>query len=259
MITNKKFRPRIIPILLLKNSGLYKTLKFKDPKYIGDPINAIRIFNEKEVDELVFLDITMQDDRRDLNWGVLKDIASECFMPLTYGGGIENTEMIREVLNVGVEKVSINTNAVRNPELITQASTYFGNSTIVVSIDVKKSMFGKYEVYIYGGQEKTKLHPVNWAKEVEKRGAGEILINSIDNDGVMGGYDWKLIKEIAQSVNIPVVAAGGARGLDDFKTAITESKVSAVAGGACFVYQGKHRAVLITYPGRDDINNAFSV
>jgi cyclase len=253
----KKLRPRIIPILLLKNSGLYKTIKFKDPKYIGDPINAIRIFNEKEVDELVFLDITKSYDNTEINWNILKDIATECFMPLTYGGGIKSVEMIREVLNIGVEKVSINTNAVKNPEIINKAAEYFGNSTIVVSIDVKKNFFGKYEVYISGGKEKTKLNPVDWAKEVERRGAGEIVINSIDNDGMMCGYDFNLIKMISGSVNIQIVAAGGARGLLDFKSAITDCNASGVAGGACFVYQGKHRAVLITYPSREEINKYF--
>jgi cyclase len=253
----KKLRPRIIPILLLKNSGLYKTTKFKDPKYIGDPINAIRIFNEKEVDELVFLDITKSYDNTEINWNILKDIATECFMPLTYGGGIRSVEMIREVLNIGVEKVSLNTNAVKNPEIINKAAGYFGNSTIVVSIDVKKNIFGKYEVFICGGKEKTKLNPLDWAREVERRGAGEILINSIDNDGVMNGYDFNLIKIISSCVNIPIVAAGGAKGLLDFKSAITDCNASGVAGGACFVYQGKHRAVLITYPSREEINKLF--
>jgi len=253
-----KFRPRIIPILLLKNSGLYKTMNFKNPKYIGDPINAIKIFNDKEVDELVFLDITKSNDgSKVIHWEMLKNIASECFMPLTYGGGIQSVEMIREVLNIGVEKVSINTNAVRNPDLISKAAKYFGSSTIVVSIDVKKNFFNKYDVYINGGTEKTKLDVFEWVKEVEGLGAGEILINCIDNDGVMNGYDLKFLKAVTQLVNIPVVAAGGARGIEDFKLAIDQCDVSGVAAGACFVYKGKHRAVLITYPSRDVIDCAF--
>lgn len=257
MKLNVKLRPRIIPVLLLKNSGLYKTIKFRHPRYIGDPINAIRIFNEKEVDELIFLDISVGTSNSKINWTMLRDIASECFMPLTYGGGVESVEMIREILNIGVEKVSLNSNAVRNPLLISESAKYFGSSTIVVSIDVKKNFFGKYEVYINGGLEKTKLDPVSWAKEVEIRGAGEIMINSIDCDGLMSGYDYDLLSKVSNSVNIPVIACGGSRGMIDFKKAISESNVSAVAGGACFVYQGKHRAVLITYPSRKEIQSVF--
>lgn len=232
-------------------------MKFKYPKYVGDPINVIRIFNEKEVDELIFLDISTEINKSSINWTMLKDISSECFMPLTYGGGVSSVEMIREILNVGVEKVSINSNAVKNPSLISKAAEYFGSSTVVVSIDVKKNIFGKNEVYINGGKENTKLDPVAWAKVVAQKGAGEIMINSIDCDGMMTGYDYNLIKQVANSVNIPVVACGGARGMLDFKKAIFECNASAVAAGACFVYQGKHRAVLITYPNRDQIQTDF--
>lgn len=253
-----KIRPRIIPILLLKNSGLYKTTKFKDPKYVGDPINAIKIFNEKEVDEMVFLDIMASRENRSPNFEMLKDIASECFMPLCYGGGIKSVEIIREILNVGVEKVSINSEAVRQPQLINDAAKFFGTSTIVVSIDVKKSLFGKYEVYINDGQEKTSLNPVNWAKEVEKRGAGELLINSIDRDGTLSGYDHVLIKSIASAVHIPVIAAGGASSVSDLVKSVTESHASAAGAGSFFVFQGKHRAVLITYPNQAELKAAFS-
>lgn len=250
-------RPRIIPILLLNNTGLYKTQKFSDPKYIGDPINAIRIFNEKEVDELAFLDIAATVNGKEPNLAVLRDIASECFMPLSFGGGINSVEMIREILNVGVEKVAINTAAVQRPSLITEAARFFGNSTIVVSIDAKKNMLGKYIVYINGGREKTNLNPVDWAKESERHGAGEILLNSIDQDGMMQGYDWKLIKSVTDAVAIPVIVAGGAGGIDDFVRAINECHVSAVAAGSYFVFQGKHRAVLITYPSRSEVNHHF--
>lgn len=253
------FRPRIIPILLLKNSGLYKTLKFKDPKYVGDPINAIKIFNEKEVDEMAFLDITASRDGKEPNFDMLKDIASECFMPLGYGGGIKSVEMIREILNVGVEKAIINTQAVISPQLIKDAANYFGRSTIVVSIDVKKNIFGKYQVYIKDGTEKTNLDPINWAKEVERLGAGEIIVNSIDQDGTLKGYDFTLVKAIANAVDIPIIAAGGASSISDFVTAVRECGASAVAAGAYFVFQGKHRAVLITYPEQEHIKNAFNV
>ena len=251
-------KPRVIPILLLKNAGLYKTEKFKNPKYIGDPINAVKIFNDKEVDELVFLDITASQDNREPNFEMLKDIASECFMPLSYGGGIRSVDIIREVLNVGVEKVSINTEAVRNPDLISQASQIFGSSTIIVSIDVKKNLFGKYQVFINDGYEKTALNPVDWAKEVEKRGAGEILINAMDHDGMMQGYDYHLIKAITSSVGIPVVAAGGAGSIQHLVKAVKDSHASAVAAGAFFVFQGKHKAVLITYPDYKVIQTEFN-
>jgi cyclase len=253
-----KSKPRVIPILLLKNVGLYKTEKFKNPKYIGDPINAVKIFNDKEVDELVFLDITASKENREPNFDMLRDIASECFMPLSYGGGIRSVDIIKEVLNVGVEKVSINTEAVRNPDLITQASQIFGSSTIMVSIDVKKNLFGKYQVYINDGQEKTTLNPVDWAKEVEKRGAGEILINAMDHDGMMQGYDYDLIKAITNSVGIPVVAAGGAGSIQHFVKAVKDSHASAVAAGAFFVFQGKHKAVLITYPDYEVLQKEFN-
>jgi cyclase len=253
-----KIQPRVIPILLLKNNGLYKTTKFKEPKYIGDPVNAIKIFNEKEVDELIFLDIMASREGCPPNFEMLKDIASECFMPLCYGGGINSVEMIREVLNVGVEKVSINSHAVRNPELITHAANFFGTSTIVVSIDVKKNFFGKYEVYINDGQEKTSWNPVDLAKEVERRGAGELLINSIDKDGTMTGYDLPLIKSIASTVNIPVIAVGGASSTTDFVKSVNEGYASAAGAGSLFVFQGKHRAVLITYPTQAELKSIFN-
>jgi cyclase len=251
-------RFRVIPVLLLKNGGLYKGVKFKDHKYVGDPMNAVKIFNDKEVDELAFLDISASQENREPNFEMLKDIASECFMPLSYGGGIRSVDIVREVLNVGVEKVSINTEAVRNPKLITQASQIFGSSTIVVSIDAKKNLFGKYHVHINDGQEKTALNPIDWAKEVEKRGAGEILINAMDHDGMMQGYDYDLIKAITGSVGIPVVAVGGAGSIEHFVKAVRDSQASAVAAGAFFVFKGKQKAVLITYPNYEVLQKEFN-
>ncbi len=253
-----KIRPRIIPILLLKNNGLVKTLKFKEPKYIGDPVNAIRIFNEKEVDELVFLDILASKDQKEPDFNTLKDIAGECFMPLSYGGGIKSVEIIREILNVGVEKVVLNTHAFREPELINQAAEVFGSSTIIVSIDVKKNFWGKSEVYIHGGQENTHKSPMEWAKEVEYRGAGEIMINSIDQDGTMKGYDVELVKSLTTNLNIPVIAAGGASSIDDFVKIFNEGNAAAAAAGSMFVFQGKHRAVLITYPSQHELKLIFN-
>lgn len=251
------YRPRIIPVLLFKNNGLYKTLKFKNPKYLGDPINAIKIFNEKEVDEIIFLDIQASIENKEPDLDLLRDIASECFMPLCYGGGIRSTELIREILKVGVEKVSINSHAVRNPNLINDAVKIFGSSTIVVSIDVKKNLFGKGEVYINDGKENTRKNPQEWAIEIERRGAGEILINSIDKDGTLSGYDLNLIKSISSAVSIPVVASGGASSVDDFYKAYKESQAAAAAAGAFFVFQGKHNAVLISYPSQAELEQIF--
>lgn len=253
-----KIRPRIIPILLLKNSGLVKTIKFKDPKYIGDPINAVKIFNEKEVDELIFLDILASKNNKEPDFDTINNIASECFMPLSYGGGIRSIEIIREVLNVGVEKVVLNTHAFKNPELINKSVEVFGSSTIIISIDIKKSFWGKYEVYINGGQENTHTNPLNWAKEIEKRGAGEIMVNSIDQDGTLLGYDFDLVKEITSNLHIPVIAAGGASSISDFVNIFQNAKVAAAAAGSLFVFQGKHRAVLITYPTQEELKLIFN-
>lgn len=240
---------RVIPILLLKGMGLYKSIKFKDHKYVGDPINAIKIFNEKEVDELVFLDITASVEGREPNYDMLTDIASECFMPLCYGGGIKSLAQIEKILYCGVEKISINSQAFANSNLISQAAEKFGSSTIVVSMDVKKGFFSGQNVYTMAGTQNTKSSPIDYAKQMEDLGAGEILLNSIDQDGVMHGYDLDLIHAISSNVSIPVIACGGAGSINHFKQAVDKG-ASAVAAGSFFVFQGKHRAVLITYPDK---------
>jgi len=250
-------RSRITPCLLVHKKGLVKTVEFDNPKYVGDPINAIRIFNEKCVDELILLDILSTVEGKAIKLDVIRDIASECFMPLCYGGGIRDLDTIREVLSIGVEKVSINSAAVIQPKLINDAALFFGSSTIVVSIDVKKSLLGSYSVYINNGKEKTKYNPVDWAKKVESLGAGEILLNSIDKDGTQEGYDISLLKQVTSAVNIPVVAAGGAGSMNDFSKAINEANVAAVAAGSFFVFHGKHRAVLISYPNENELDQLF--
>jgi cyclase len=250
-------RRRIIPVLLFKDSGLYKGINFKGYKYIGDPINTIKIFNDKEVDELIFLDIKASISNNEPNYSMLSDIASECFMPLTYGGGLNSCEMIREVLKVGVEKVVLNTYGVLNPLLVRDSSKYFGSSTMVASIDVKKDFLGKYRVFIYSGNEKTRLHPVEWAKKLEVLGIGEILINSIDKDGTLSGYDWDLVAQVSSAVKVPVIASGGASNIHDFYRVFVDCKASAAAAGAQFVFQGKHKAVLISYPSQDELLKLF--
>lgn len=244
---------RIIPCLLLKNSGLVKTQKFKNPKYLGDPINIVRIFNDKEVDELLFLDICATKDSKSINYDMIFDIASECFMPLSYGGGIKSIEEIRKLLRIGVEKVAINSSTINNPNLVIEAAKIFGSSTIIASIDVKKNFLGKYEVYINGGSINTKIDPVIHAKKMQDLGAGEILINSIDRDGTMNGYDVKLIEMVSNAVNTPVIACGGAGNIQDLKDAVKIGKASAVAAGSMFVFQGPHKAVLISYPTQDEL------
>ncbi|MDF2436732.1 MAG: imidazole glycerol phosphate synthase subunit HisF [Bacteroidota bacterium] len=247
--------PRIIPILLLKGTGLYKTLKFKEPKYIGDPLNAVKIFNDKEVDELIILDITASLENKKPNYELLYQMAGECFMPLGYGGAVSSIEEIRKLISMGIEKVSINSNAVKL-DFIREAADVFGSSTIVVSMDVKKNFWGKYEVYTKSGTSNTKMEASKFAVEINKAGAGELLVNSIDRDGVMQGYDLDLIKSISGEIDIPLIACGGAGELNHFKQAVNAG-ASAAAAGSMFVFHGKHRAVLISYPEQSEINALF--
>lgn len=253
----KIFRPRIIPCLLLKGDGLVKTIKFKNEKYIGDPINAIRIFNEKKADELIFLDIDATKEKRLPSIDLISKISDECFMPFSVGGGIRKIEQIKDIIKTGAEKVIINSYAVENPDFITHAANYFGSQSIVVSIDVKKSFMGGYNVFTSSGQKNTGIKPVEHARMMEAKGAGEIFLNSIDKDGTMEGYDIKLLKEVSQAVNIPVIACGGAGNVKDFERAVYEAGVSAVSAGSYFVFYGKHRAVLINFPKKEEINNLF--
>jgi cyclase len=250
-------RIRVIPILLLRSAGFVKTQKFSNPTYLGDPINILKIFNDKEVDEVVILDINATIENSNIQYDLLTDIASECFMPVGYGGGIRSIEDIRKILNLGIEKVSINSHAAQNSDFITEAAKIFGRQSIVVSIDVKRNLFGKYTVYTRSGKNNTKIDPVTYAKEMEDRGAGEILLNSIDNDGLLQGFDIDLIKKVSSVVNIPVIACGGAATVDDFVKAVKGGGASAVAAGSMFVFQGKHRAVLISYPSYADLEKAL--
>jgi cyclase len=246
-------RPRVIPCLLLLNKGLVKTVKFKEPKYLGDPINIVRIFNDKEVDELVFLDITATAENRPPAFDFLRNITSECFMPLGYGGGIRSMVDVKQLLSIGIEKVVLNASAVENPKLIREAADHAGSSSVVVSMDVRQGFTGKYEVMTRNGKKKTGLDPVKHAIEMERMGAGEILVNSIDRDGTMQGYDIPLIKRVADAVGIPVVACGGAGNLGHIAQAIKDGHASAGAAGSMFVFQGPLRGVLISYPAPQDL------
>jgi cyclase len=245
-------RPRLIPALLLKGQGLVKTVKFKDPKYLGDPINIVRIFNDKEVDELIFLDILATPEQRRPAFELLGKITSECFMPMGYGGGIRRLDDVKVLLSLGIEKVILNAVAVENPAFVTEAADYAGSQAVVVSMDVKRGLLGKYEVFIHSGKTATGLDPVRHAQEMERRGAGELFINSIDRDGTMQGYDLDLIRRVTQAVGIPVVACGGAGSVEHLAEAI-RAGASAAAAGSLFVFQGPLRGVLISYPSREEL------
>jgi cyclase len=243
-------KTRVIPVLLLRGKGLVKTVKFKVPKYIGDPINSVRIFNEKEVDELVFLDITATPGGRGPDFDLLADIASEAFMPMAYGGGVSTLEQVKRIFALGFEKVVINTAAYTAPQLIQDAVGIYGSQSIVGCIDVHRTLLGRYELGSHGGRTRQSVGLKQHVQALEKLGVGEIIVNSVDRDGTESGYDLKLIREVSSSVNVPVVACGGASGLDDFVAAVREGGASAVAAGSLFVFVGPHRAVLINYPAR---------
>ena len=248
------FRPRVIPVLLLKGQGLVKSIRFKNHRYIGDPINAVRIFNELKADELIFLDILATKENRTVSLDFVKNVGEEANMPFAVGGGIKSLNQIKDILHAGAEKVVINTSAVKDPDFIRQATNSFGSSTITVCIDVKKNLFGKEQTWIISGSKSTGKSPVEVALEMEKLGAGELIIQSMENDGKMQGYDIPLIKKISEAVTIPVVALGGAGTLMDFNKAIDEGYASAVAAGSMFVYHGPRQAVLVNYPTQEQLS-----
>lgn len=248
-------RTRVIPCLLLQGQGLVKTVRYKEPRYVGDPINAIKIFNDKEVDELMLLDITATVERRGPSFDTIKNVANECFMPLAYGGGIRNLDDIHRILAMGVEKVVLNTAAIAQPELIREAAREFGAQAIVVSIDVKKKLFGGYEVRSMRATQKTGFDPVSFARRVVELGAGEVLLSAVDRDGTQQGYDVELTRQVADAVDVPLIAVGGAGNVAHFEQAIREGGASAVAAGSMFVFKGVHRAVLINFPTRQQLMN----
>ena len=245
-------RIRVIPSLLLHKGGLIKSIQFKNYKYVGDPINAVKIFNEKEVDEIAVIDIDATRENRPPNFEAIAEIASEAFMPMAYGGGITTLDQIKRILFSGFEKVIINKALHTNISLITQAANSVGSQSVVASIDVKKNWLGKYKVYTDNGRNNSNKLPEEFAKAVENAGVGEIIINNIDADGTYKGYDTALIQSIASVVNIPIIALGGAASIEDFKKA-QQAGASAVAAGSMFVFQRPHQAVLISYPTKKQL------
>jgi len=235
---------------------MVKTIKFSEQRYLGDIVNAVKIFNKKGVDELAILDITASKEDKGLDVEFLKDIASEAFMPLSYGGGIKNIEQVRELFSIGYEKVILNTSLVKNPEFIKEAVGYAGSQSIVASIDVKKDFFGRTVCYVKDGTEKVNINPVDLAKQAVKLGVGEILLNSINNDGEMKGYDISLVKNVADAVPVPVIACGGAGKIADLKAVLEEGNAHAAAAGSIFVYYGSNKAILITAPSEQELIDA---
>ena len=246
-------RSRIIPCLLIHNKGLVKTVKFKEPKYVGDPINAVKIFNEKEVDELIVLDIDATKENRGPNLKMIKNLADECRMPLCYGGGINTLEQAVKIISLGVEKVALSYSALKDIELCQQIGDIIGNQSVVVVIDVKKKkLFGGYDIYTHNGTKKSKWNLFDFIAKLEEIGIGEIVINSIDNDGLMQGYDISLLESVREKCTMPITVLGGAGSLEDIKKMISKFKIIGVAAGSLFVFKGKYRAVLISYPNRQE-------
>jgi cyclase len=250
-------RHRVIPVLLLKKNGLVKTTCFKNPIYVGDPINAVKIFNEKEVDELILLDIAATNEQREPNFSKIEEIVSEAFMPIGYGGGINKLDQIERLFKLGIEKIILNTAAYFDQQLIHKAAEIFGNQSIVAAIDIKKDIFGRNWIFTNSGERKQKQNLTIYLKQLEDSGIGEVFINSINRDGTMKGYDLELIKQVSDMVSVPVVASGGAGSIIHFSEAI-KAGASAVAAGALFVFQGVHRAVLISYPQYEDLENILN-
>jgi cyclase len=256
-------RPRIIPCLLVKNKGLVKTLQFKEGKYIGDPINAVRIFNEKEADELMVIDIDSTSNNHVPDFKMIENLASECRMPLCYGGGINTLEQAQRIFSLGVEKIAISSAAIQNPTFVSEIASKVGSQSVVVVLDVKKKLFGGYDLYTHNGKKNSNINPFDFAIKMENEGAGEIVINSIDNDGVMKGYDLDLIDKIRNSITLPLTVLGGAGNLEDIGGIIQKYGIIGAAAGSLFVFKGKYKAVLINYPNWEEkdslINQNFKI
>ena len=251
-------RSRIIPCLLIQNKGLVKTINFKNPKYVGDPINAVKIFNEKEVDELIVLDIDATKEKREPNLQMIKNLADECRMPFCYGGGITTVEQARQIISLGAEKVALSSSALNNIDLCKEIGSIIGDQSVVVVIDIKKKkLFRGYDIYTQNGEKKSSWKLDDLVEKLEDFGVGEIVINSIDNDGTMQGYDINLVEKIRKKCSMPITLLGGAGSLNDIQNLISKFKVIGAAAGSLFVFKGKYRAVLINYPNRQERKSLY--
>ena len=251
-------RVRVIPCLLLRQGSLVKTVRFRNPAYIGDPINTVRIFNELEVDELAFLDITASVEERPPDLGVLREIADECFMPLSYGGGIRDVATAERILATGFEKVIVNSAACENPQLISELARRFGSQAVIAAIDVDRSFLGGYRVTSRSASRKQTPQPVEWAQEMERRGAGEILLTSVEREGSWQGFDVPLTARVSAAVSIPVIAHGGAGSIEHIRSAVHEGSASAVALGSLVVYQSRGMGVLVNFPDKAALQRALA-
>lgn len=249
-------RSRIIPVLLVHKGGLVKTVRFGDPKYVGDPINAVRIFNEKEVDELMVADIDATVQGREPNYELIHNLAAECRMPLCYAGGVTTPEQVERIVALGVEKVALSHAAAQSLRVVSEAAKRVGNQSVVVVMDVKKTGFlRRHEVFTHNGSKRTGFDPVAFAREAEASGAGEIVVNSIDHDGLMGGYDWDLVDRVYGAIHLPLTVVGGAGSFADIERLFGLYGIIGAAAGSSFVFKGKYRAVLINYPTRAEKEN----
>lgn len=252
-------RPRIIPSLLIHDNGLVKTVNFKNPKYVGDPINAVKIFNEKAVDELAVFDIDATVLGKEPNYSLIERLASQSMMPLCYGGGVKTVEQAQCIFSLGIEKIALSSAVLQNPKLITEISDRVGAQSVIVVLDVKKKLLGGYEVYTHNGKKATGINPFKFVEDAQKLGAGEIVINSIDKDGVMKGYDLDLIAKIREKISLPMTVLGGAGSLVDIEKVIDQHGVIGVAAGSLFVFKGPYKAVLINYPTQLEKNKIFKI
>lgn len=252
-------RPRIIPSLLIQENGLVKTVNFKNPKYVGDPINAVRIFNDKGVDELAFFDIDATVLNKEPNYHLIEKIASQSMMPLCYGGGVKTVEQAKRIFSLGIEKIALSSAIIESPKLITEISEQVGAQSVIVVLDIRKKLFGGYEIYSHNGKKSTGINPIKFVEEVQALGGGEVIINSIDNDGVMMGYDLDLIAKVREKITIPMTVLGGAGSLDDIEKVIDNHGVIGVAAGSLFVFKGPYKAVLINYPTQMEKNKIFKI
>lgn len=253
-------RSRITPCLLVHKKGLVKTVQFKDPKYVGDPINAVKIFNEKEVDELMVLDIDASVEKRGPDFELIRNLAVECRMPFCYGGGVTTVEQAKKIINLGAEKVALSTAAIENMDIISQIGHAVGIQSVVVVLDVKKkSLFGGYEIFIHNGKKATGIKVKDIVQQLNQIGVGEIVINSIDRDGIMEGYDFALFDLVRELTDMPLTILGGAGSMEDIKSAIIRYKIIGVAAGSLFVFKGKYRAVLISYPDKKERKALYQI